>query len=196
MITPGMILLLITIIKIKNMKKFFGILAVLIVLFSKANSQGFYQLSFKNINGDTVTLNSYVGKKIFFFVAPLNASDSNFIQLQAFKSRYLDTVQVIGVLSFEDGYQSSNASQIQSLYNNMGIVLTEGMYTKKTSGSNQSALMKWLTSKNMNTHFDIDAEGIGHKFFVSTGGRLFAVMPRQVSLGASIINRIVQSAGQ
>lgn len=178
------------------MKKIIFIVGSTVILSLHGNAQSFYQLSFRKISGDTVSLNSYFNKKVFFFIAPLSASDSNFIQLQAFKNRYHDTVQVVAVLSFEDGYQNSMASAIQSLYNNSGVVLTEGMYTKKTSGSNQSPVMKWLTTRTQNTHYDQDSQGIGQKFFVNSGGRLFAVMPSQVSLGSTIIDRIVHTGGQ
>lgn len=160
------------------------------------NAQNFWELSFKTINGDTVMLSSFTGKKTLFFLVSLNETDSNYSQLQAFRNRYLDTVRIVGVLSFEDGYQTSSASTIQSLYSSMGIILTEGMYTKKSSGANQSSLMKWLTSKTKNLHFDMDASGIGHKFFVNESVRLFAVMPPQVPLGSPVINRIVHSSMQ
>jgi glutathione peroxidase-family protein len=163
-------------------------------LYSK--SQIFSQLSFKTINSDSVLLSSYIGKKALFFIAPLTQSDPGYAQLQAFKNRYLDTVRIVGVLSYEDGYQSSNASAVQSLYSSMGVILTEGMYTKKGSGTNQSPLMKWMTDKTMNLHFDIDSGGIGHKFFVNENGRLFGVMPSQTPLNAPIIDKVVHSSAQ
>jgi hypothetical protein len=85
---------------------------------------------------------------------------------------------------------------MQAMYKKMGIVLTEGMYTKKSSGSNQSALMKWLTDRTKNRHFDIDSEGIGQKFIVNATGRLFAVLPPQVSLQAGVFNKIVHGPGK
>jgi glutathione peroxidase len=172
------------------------IISILIALSYLSYSQSFNQLSFRKLNGDTVWTSSYAGKKVMFYIAPLSQSDSAFIQLQAFKARYGDTVQIVGILSIEDGFQNSNASSIEAMYAGIGIVLTEGMYTKKQSGANQSSLMKWLTDKNMNRHFNMDAKGIGHKFFVGEGGRLFGVMPPPVSLSASIINTIVHSSTQ
>ena len=156
-------------------------------------SQSFSQLSFKTVSGDSVALSSFAGKKTLFLIVPLNQSDPIFGQVQAFKNRYHDTIRIVGVLSIEDGFQSSDISSLQNMYNSLDIVLTEGSYTKKTSGANQSQLMKWLTSKSMNMHFDMDASGIGHKFFVNESGRLFGVMPPQTPLNASIIDRVVHS---
>jgi len=155
-------------------------------------SQNFHDLSFKNIDGNQVSANTFISKKVLFIIIPLSATDSLFTQLQAFRSRYDDTVKIVGIPSFEDGFQTSNSTTLKNLYNPLGIILTEGMYTKKSS-PNQSVLAKWLTDKTKNRHFDADSKGIGSKFFVSGTGRLFAVMPPQTLLGSQIINRIVRS---
>lgn len=178
------------------MKRNFYLVCFVLLTGLSVNSQNFHQLSYKSLSGDTVLLSSFTGKKTMFFIAPLNQSDSAYSKLQAFKSRYLDTVRIVCVLSVEDGYQSSIASSIQNLYSGMGVLLTEGMYTKKSSGSNQSSLMRWLTNKTHNLHFDMDAGGIGYKFFVTESGRLFAVMPSQTPLNSPIIDRIVHSSAQ
>lgn len=175
------------------MKKIVASFSLFFLIILAGNAQGFYQLSFKTLNGDSVQLSSYAGKKVLFIIAPLSQNDSVYNQLISFKNRYGDTVKIIAVLSVEDGYQAANASAIQSLYSGTGIELTEAMYTKKTSGSAQSILMRWLTDKNHNNHFDMDAKGIGHKFFVSETGREFAVMPPQTALNAPVIDRIVHS---
>ncbi|HEU4471643.1 MAG TPA: hypothetical protein VFR58_11195 [Flavisolibacter sp.] len=167
---------------------------LLLLMATAGNTQSVYQLSVKDIDGNPINLNAYAGKKILFYLLPLSASDSGFLQLQAFKSRYLDTVQVIGVPSIEDGFQqSSGAASLKALYSNLGIIITQGMHTRKSSGANQSELMQWLTNKSKNLHFDMDALGIGHKFFVSGTGRAFAVMPPQVPLTAPLFDRIVRS---
>ena len=169
-------------------------LITFLFLVNSSFAQSFNELSFKSINGDSVRLSGFAGKKVVFVIAPLSQNDSSFSKLHDFKSRYNDSIQIIGVLSFEDGYQNADASAIQALYANSGIILTEGMYTKKTSGAGQSALMKWLTDKNKNGHFGMDARGIGHKFFVTGRGRLYAVMPPQVSFTDPIIDTIAQSS--
>jgi len=175
------------------MKKSPVFFASLLFLGFQLHSQSFSQISFKTLSGDTVLMPSLVGKKTLFFLVPLDQGDVHYSQLQAFKNRYEDTIRIVGIPSIEDGFQSMNSSSIQSLYNGMGIVLAEGMYTKKSSNSNQSALMKWLTNKNQNLHFDMEVGGVGHKFFVDEKGRLFAVMPPQAPLNSATIDRIVHS---
>jgi hypothetical protein len=65
------------------------------------------------------------------------------------------------------------------------------MYTRKSSGASQSVLMQWLTDKTKNMHFNMDASGIGHKFFIAGTGQLFASLPAQASLASPIIDRVV-----
>lgn len=165
-------------------------------LVNSSFAQSFNELSFKRINGDSVWLSGFAGKKVVFVVAPLSQTDSNFTPLQNFLNKYKDSVQVIGIVSIEDGYQPSNVIALQSMYNNSGILLTEGMYTRKGSGANQSALLRWLTDKNNNRHFDMDVRGIGQKFFVTGKGRLYAVMSPQVSFNAPIMSAIMNSQVQ
>jgi glutathione peroxidase len=178
------------------MKKTSIILMVTFFMSLATYGQNYFDLSFTNTNGESISVNSLAGKKTLFLILPLSQNDSNFNQLQSFKNRYLDTVRIVGVLSYEAGYQNSNAATIQSLYTSMGIIVTGGMYTKKSSGPDQSELMKWLTDKTKNRHFDMDATGIGHKFFVNESGRLYAVLPPQTALSATIIDKIVHSGSQ
>ena len=94
-------------------------------------------------------------------------------------------------MSVEDGYSSSNKEAIKNLYQSrdINIILTAGMYTKKSAGANQSALLKWLTSKEENYRFTLDAQGIGQKFFINSEGRLVATLPASFTwLDASIWN--------
>jgi glutathione peroxidase len=178
------------------MKKFVLLLIKVLILIQFTNAQNYQQLSFTTIDGENFSLSFYSGKKVLFVIAPLSQTDSGFVQLQSFVSRYHDTVKVIAIPSFEEGYQASNATTLKALYNNTGIVLSEGMYTKKSSGANQSPLMKWLTDKNRNYHYDMDAQGIGQKFFVSEKGSLFAVLVPQTSLQHPIIDAIVHTNNQ
>ena len=179
------------------MKKTSILLLILSFITMTSISQSFQQLSFQSINNDSISVSSYLGKKTLFVVVPFNSTDSVYGQLQAFKNRYLDTVRIVGILSFEDGYQSANAAAIQNIYSSLGIILTNGMYTKKGS-ANQSSIMKWFTHKTQNIHYDMDSEGIGQKFFVNESGRLFAVLPPQANLNPNnrIIDKIVHSGAQ
>lgn len=87
------------------MKKTIVLLYILSAFTVTSHSQSLYELSFKQANGDSVRLSDYKGKKILFILVPMKAQDSVVKQLAAFKSRYGDTVTVIGIPSYEDGFR-------------------------------------------------------------------------------------------
>jgi hypothetical protein len=130
-------------------------------------------------------MGSYSGKKVLLIIAPSTLSDSlKIFEIKSFQDRYNDSVVIIGIMSIENGFNTSNGNTIKGFYQQKGIniILTSGMHTKKSSGSNQSALMKWLTTKSLNSKFDIDAMGVMQKYFVNESGKLYGVISPKTSL--------------
>ncbi|MFT3908295.1 MAG: hypothetical protein QM737_02630 [Ferruginibacter sp.] len=156
--------------------------------------QSIHNLSFTNIDGANVSLNTYAGKKVLFIIAPISISDSvKLDELKSFQLRYGDSVAIIGIMSIENGFSSANSSTIKSMYESKGIniVLTGGVYTKKTSGANQAGFMKWLTEKDDNKRYDVDAKGIWHKFFVNKEGKLYGFSLPISPLSNNVVSTIV-----
>ncbi len=167
------------------MKKITALFLIGSLLTLSCLSQSIHSLSFNNIDGGNVSLSTYAGKKILIIIAPISSSDSSRLdELKKFQLLNGDSVKVIGIMSIEDGYSSGNSSSIKNLYESRGIdiVLTNGMYTKKSAGANQSSLMKWLTEKNENSRYDIDARGIWQKFVINKMGKLYGVVGSRASL--------------
>lgn len=159
-------------------------------------AQSIFDQTVRTLQGDSVGLSRLAGKKTLFIIVPLTGEHAVYQQLQSFKVRYADSVNIVGILSFEDGFSAALSDTIITMYSGIDILLTEGMYTRKAAGEDQSPLMQWLTDKNKNYHFSNDAAGAGSKFFISEGGRLFAVLGPQVSLQSSLIERVIQSSVQ
>lgn len=155
-----------------------------------ADCQGLYDHSFKDINNKNVHLKDFAGKKLLFIILPVSATDSLVAQLKNFVASYGDKVQVIGVLSQEDGHSKSRKADIMTSYQNIRILITDVMGSKK--GNGQEPVMKWLTNKNENGHFDMDAKGPGQKFFVNEQGQLYAVLG-QLPLSSPFINKIINA---
>jgi hypothetical protein len=138
-----------------------------------AGAQTIYSQSFKNIDGQTVTLSSFQHKKLLLFIAPIERSDSLRInEIDSFQTVYGDSVQLIGIMSIEDGYTDSLLQEIKAYYTGSNIILTEGMYTRKAAATSQHALLQWLTTRSLNKRTDDDIIGTGQKFFISSNGRL------------------------
>ncbi len=175
-----------------TMKNIIQVVLFTTVFAVTAGAQTIYEIPIRKLDGDTIRLREWQGKKILFILAPLTNEDSVYSQLLAFSNLHRDSLQVVGIPSIEDGYQTTGAPVLRQMYEGSGIVLTEAMYTRKTSGG-QSVLLRWLTDKNYNQRYDRDVAGTGHKFFISATGRLYAVMSPTTSLQSAIVNRIVQS---
>lgn len=155
-----------------------------------ADCQGLYDHSFNDINNKNVHLKDFAGKKLLFIILPVRATDSLVAQLKNFVESYGDKVKVIGVLSQEDGHLKSGKADIINSYQKSGILITDVMSSRK--GNGQSPVMKWLTNKSENGHFDVDVKGPGQKFFVNEQGKLYAVLG-QLPLSSPFISKIVNA---
>jgi hypothetical protein len=112
-----------------------------------------------------------------------NAStDSLLYSLDTLAAARSQSLQVIAVPSFEDGYTPSQKAALEQWYRTkLGthVLITEGVYTRKTSGVQQHLLFRWLTDATQNGVFDIDVEGPGYKFFANGNGQLYGVLRPQ-----------------
>lgn len=163
--------------------------------FQAAQSQtSLYTTALNGLNDSSLSLQQYAGKKICFLIVPLQA-DSIYDQVQAFCVAHNDSdhLVVIGIPSKEDGYEDTAKDSLQQLYANLPIILTTGMYTRKSAGNNQGELLQWLTDATKNIHFDADISGIGQLFFVSETGQLYSVLDKGCSLDSSFINDIINT---
>ena len=161
-----------------------------------AKSQSIYKQPVRSVDDNAIDMSQYVSKPILFIIVPSKSSDSiyndHLDQLVFFQQRYGDTIQIIGILSNEDGYKFADRKVIQRSYEErkINIKLTEGMFTKKKNDS-QSALMQWLTDKNKNHRNNYDAKGGGHKFLVNETGKLVAVLPPGASLLDNRVDNVI-----
>lgn len=154
-----------------------------------------YSYSVPSAENGTQQLNAYEGKKMLIITLPVTnspAADSMLQSLDTLAANRTATLKVIAVPSFEDGYTAAQqASLLQWYRSKLGnhILITEGLYTRKSSGMQQHGLFRWLTNVNENESFNIDVEGPGQKFFVSTTGRLTGVLRPQTKISSMAVQR-------
>lgn len=154
-----------------------------------------HNYSVPKIEGGQQALSVFEGKKLLVITLPViqNASSDSLLYsldtLAAARSQFL---QVIAVPSFEDGYTPSQKTALEQWYRSkLGphILITEGLYTRKTSGIQQHLLFKWLTDVTQNGVFDIDVEGPGYKFFAKENGQLYSVLRPQSRIGGQGVQK-------
>ena len=159
-------------------------------------TSGVFTYSIPKIDGGIQALSSYGGKKILVITLPVirnAASDSMLYALDTLAASHQNSVKVIAVPSYEDGFTVPQKSGLRQWYRSkLGnyIVIADGLFTRKTSGNLQHGLFKWLTYQNEN--FDIDVEGPGYKYFVRENGELYGVLRPHVRIGSAAVNRAIQ----
>jgi len=174
------------------MKYILSLISIFLLL-SFRPLDGIYDITIKTIDGKKVELSQFRGKKMLFILLPLSAHDTTVSvnDLARLQTKYQSSLVVIGVASEEAGYRSQDAGNLKNIYKDAGanIIIAEGAKAKK--GTGQSSLFQWLTNKDMNHHFDKDAEGVGSKFFIDEKGELYAVIGPRIGLSNPLMDRII-----
>ena len=180
------------------MKAITLLIFVAVSIFARGQNS-IYDYSVPKIEGGSQPLAAYQGKKILIITLPLQhsaAADTMLFCLDTLAAAHNPQLVVIAVPSYEDGFAPAQKEQLRQWYRSkLGnyIVITDGLYTRKTSGSQQHLLFKWLTTDSLNEVFDIDVEGPVHKFFVNGNGKLYGVLRPQIRVSSKALYRILQA---
>ena len=154
-----------------------------------------YDYSVPKIQGGSQSLSAYQGKKILIITLPIvqnAAADSLLYCLDTLGAAHVSNLAIIAVPSYEDGFTAAQKNQLKQWYQSkLGnyIVITDGLYTRKTSGTQQHPLFKWLTIVALNESFDMDVEAPGFKFFVKSNGDLYGVLKQQTRISGAAVQR-------
>ena len=160
--------------------------------------ESIYTHSVTSIEGGNKPLNAYQGKKLLIVTLPIQQNSSNDSLLHSLDSIRVvhgSSLVIIAVPAYEDGYTASIKESLRQWYRSilsMDIIVTKGLYTRKSSGNQQHPLFKWLTDKNRNNHFDRDVAGPNNKFIVWSNGELIGVLESQTKIGSNTVNELLQ----
>ncbi len=136
--------------------------------------ESIYDLSIKSIDGESIDLASYKGKKILFVnVASKCGFTPQYEGLQKLHETYSENVVIIGIpcnqfLHQEPGSNDEIVSFCQKKYG-VSFPLTEKVDVK---GKNQHPIYTWLTSKSKNGVMDSKVKWNFQKYLVSENGEL------------------------
>lgn len=167
-------------------------------LMSTVCVESIYTHSVTTIEGVNKPLNAYQGKKLMIVTLPIQQNSSNdslLHSLDSIRVAHAGSLIIIAVPAYEDGYTASIKESLKQWYRSklsMDIIVTEGIYTRKTSGNQQHPLFKWLTNKTKNDHFDKDVSGPRNKFIVWINGELIGVLESQTKIGSNTVNELLQ----
>lgn len=163
------------------MKKIVALLGFILPVFVFGQVTA-HQFSVSKIEGGTVSLSSFSGKKVLIITLPIVQSvqaDSLLFSLDSLSAHRATQLQVIAVPAFEDGYTVSGKTALLAWYRSkLGgqVIITDGLYTRLSTGSGQHPLFNWMTDITQNEVFGIDSDGPGYKFIINESGGLVGVL--------------------
>lgn len=155
----------------------------------------FYSLSFVDVNGTTLNISSYQGKKIMIANMATGSNRINqLIGLQQLKQQYGDSLVVILFPSNSFGKESRTDAQIkQFVQSNVGNSLIIASKSNVT-GITANSIFSWLASKTKNGDVDAITEGDFQKYLIGKTGTIIGVYSPKVSpTDPSIITTITSS---
>ncbi len=137
-------------------------------------NKSIYDIKIEGIDGGTIDLNQYRGKKILFVnVASKCGFTKQYEGLQELSEKYDDKLVVIGLPCNQFGGQEPGQNnEIKSFCKlNFGVdfPLTDKIDVK---GDNQHALYQWLTKKENNGKVNSSVKWNFQKYLVDENGRL------------------------
>ena len=148
-----------------------------------------YDISITSLEGKTIDLNDFKGKKILFVnVASKCGFTSQYKNLQKLHDTYGEKVEIIGIPCNQFGSQEpGTAAEIKEFCTkNYGVsfLMSEKSQVK---GANQHPLYKWLTNKSENGIKDSNVSWNFQKYLVDENGKLMQVFKSGVNpMDASI----------
>jgi glutathione peroxidase len=155
--------------------------------------QGFFAYKLPLLGGDTLDCNKLRGQKVMILAGLPAQVDSQYYAFKNFATAHSDLI-IIGLIQGDESDVSlANAKKIAGFYDGMTIVFALPGKLGKASGSQQIPLAQWLTRKELNSHFDRDANEIGTRFFVDETGRLYAVIGAQTPWTSPIFAKILSA---
>lgn len=142
-----------------------------------------HNLSYKSINGETISLSKYKGKKILIVnTASECGYTPQYKQLQELYENFSDKLVVIGFPANDFGQQEPGSNEdIQSFCEkNYGVTfpLSEKVTVK---GDNTDPIFVWLTSKSKNGVMDVEVKWNFTKFLLDEEGRLLQSFESKVT---------------
>jgi glutathione peroxidase len=155
----------------------------------------FYSLSFTNVDGNTINMSSYQGKKVLICNIATGSTMINQLSgLQALKNQYGDSLVVIVFPSNSFGHEARTNAQIkqycQANFNSSFVIASKSNVVNTSTNS----IFSWLGSKAQNGDMDAVAGGDFEKFIVNKDGTLLGVFSSKVSpTDPSIIQAITSS---
>jgi glutathione peroxidase len=151
-----------------------SLIAIISSLFLDTSS--IYELQFTNIDGNTVSMSQFEGKKILLVnIATGSSKVSQLAGLQTLHQQYGDSLVVIGFPSNSFGHETRTNAEIKAFcQTNYGVtfLLAE---KNSVSGFGVQSIFQWLSNPSLNGIMGGEIRGDFQKFLVDSEGVLIGM---------------------
>jgi len=158
----------------------FAILSFGLFSFGKSNKPGnhdrlsadIYDYSFTDIDGKTIKISDYKGKKILFVnVASKCGNTPQYEQLEALSKKYAGRLVILGFpcnqFAFQEPGSKDSIKKFCSLTYGVTFTLSDKIDVK---GNNQFPIYTWLTTKKLNGVMDSEVKWNFQKYLIDEKG--------------------------
>jgi glutathione peroxidase len=142
----------------------------------------FYSLSFQNIDGVTVNMSNFQGKKVLISnIATASPKAIQLAGLQQLQQQYGDSLVVILFPSNSFGNENMGNSEIKNYcdtaYHSTFILAAKS----NVAGSNTNPIFAWLSNRTQNGQMDAVAGTDFLKFLIDKDGALIGMFSSKIS---------------
>ena len=144
---------------------------------SETSAPDIYAYEFKSLDGETMKLSQFKGKKILIVnTASECGYTPQYKQLQEVADKYKEQLVVIGFPTNDFGAQEPGSNKEIKSFCQKNYGVSFPMSEKITvKGSETPAIYKWLTSKSMNGFEDSQVAWNFQKYLIDENGHLVGV---------------------
>lgn len=153
-----------------------------------------YTISVSDVNGNTLNLSTFAGKKILLVNTSSNSPHvAQYAKLEQLYQLHRDSLVIIAFPSNSFGNEPGNDSTIKSFVLNTYHINFYLASKSSVIGADKSALYNWLAEKDLNGMMRGLPRGDFHKFLIDGEGKLIGrftelVDPLDSELQNAIIN--------
>lgn len=158
------------------MRKIFFTALMLQALTISAQSR-FYDDTLNMMNGNLLTLNCLQGKKVLIASVSIDSLvKETLLFLDSLQSERNDLIViVVPAIDYSTLDDSTLMRKLRRL-RRVGNFVTRPMLVRKSDGTQQCRILRWLTDKSYNKHNDDDVVKPDQWYMVDENGHLYAVL--------------------
>lgn len=161
------------------------------MFFSFFLNSSIYNINFEAIDGSSISMSKFSGKRILITSFNSKAKDISILKkLDLLQKEWGDSLTIIVIPAF-DFDPSTDVRGARDLRDSMtlNLIMTMPMHVKKSAKQNQDKIFKWLTNMSENDHFNRDVQEEDQLFVISKKGILYGILDKETPI--SIVKKVL-----